>query len=66
MACLVQLEHPSPVLPESCRALIFRSKGKTGKTKVPTRTVKDFVANDKILDDGLRGKAGTSVPNNIF
>lgn len=66
LSCLVQPEHPSPVLPESCRALIFSSKGKTGKTKVPTRTVKDFVANDEILDNGLRGKEGTSVLNNIF
>lgn len=61
MSCLVQPEHP-----KSCRALIFSSKGKIGKTKAPTRTVKDFVANEKILDDGLRGKEGTSVPNNIF
>lgn len=66
MSYLVQPEHPSPVLPESCRALIFSTKVKIGKTKVPIRTVKDFVANDKILDDGLRGKEGTSVPNNIF
>lgn len=63
---MVQLEHPSPVLPESYRALIFGSKGKLGKTKVPTRTVKDSVTNDKILDDGLRRKECTSVPNNVF
>lgn len=63
---LMQQGHPSPVLPGNCRALIFSSKGEVGTTKVPSRTVKDFVANDKILDDGLRGKEGTSVPNNIF
>ena len=46
--------------------LIFSSKGETGKIKLSTRTVKVFVANDKILDDGLRGKEGASVPNNMF
>lgn len=36
-----------------------------GKIKLPTRTVNDFVANNRILDDWLGRKEGASVPSSM-
>lgn len=48
-SCPRELQSPK-------NTLIFSSNGETGQIKLSIKTLKVFVANDKILDDGLRGK----------